>query len=264
MLRQSKHIGFETGAATHPGRVRQRNEDSYLSKPEIGIWAVADGMGGHEAGDVASAVVVEALASIVPPNSAFELFTQCENRIATANSRVRQIAEERGGIVMGTTVAALLIFDANYACVWSGDSRIYLVRDGQIAQVSRDHTQVQELLDEGAITAEEAKTWPGRNVITRAIGVYDDAELELKNGNLRPGDSFILCSDGLIAHVSDAEISDHISSGTAQLACDRLIDLTLERGAIDNVTVVNVRYMPQLLHGATQVRTITGRRDPWG
>ena len=100
----------------------------------------------------------------------------------------------------------LLTFDAHYACVWSGDSRIYVVRAGAITQLSRDHTEVQQLLAEGAITPKEAKTWTGRNVITRAIGVFDEPELEMSSGPLQPGDSFIICSDGLTNHVQDDEI----------------------------------------------------------
>jgi len=242
---QTTDITFDTGAATHAGKVRKRNEDSYLVQPATGVWAVADGMGGHEAGDVASQTVVAALATIVRPRSAAELLAQCENRMVDANAQVQEIARERGGIVMGTTVAVLLTFGGHYACVWSGDSRVYLVRGGEIAQLSRDHTQVQQLVQDGAITVEEAKSWPGRNVITRAIGVGDDPELELESGSLKAGDVFVLCSDGLTAHVNDNEILQCVGIGRAQYVCNALIDLTLERGALDNVTVVVVRYQPR-------------------
>ena len=235
---------FDSGAATHVGKVRQRNEDSYLVRPEAGIWAVADGMGGHEAGDVASSTVIEALKSVDAPTSASELVARCEDHIVSANSKLQKISHERGGIVMGTTIAALLAYDSYYACLWSGDSRVYLVRAGEISPVSRDHTAVQELVAEGALTPDEASTWPGRNVITRAVGVHDDPELELENGVLHPGDAFVLCSDGLTAHVSDREIRDHVLAGVSQEACDALIALTLERGAVDNVTAIVVRYRP--------------------
>src|SRR5688572_33476131 len=125
---------FETGAATHVGRVRERNEDSYLVRPEVGIWTVADGMGGHAAGEVASATVVEALREIDRPTSAADLLALCEDRVIAANHRINEIARERGE-VLGTTLVALLIYNKHYACVWSGDSRIYLVRDGTIQQV---------------------------------------------------------------------------------------------------------------------------------
>ena len=243
---QNVHVvTYDTGAATHVGKVRQRNEDSYLARPEAGIWAVADGMGGHESGDLASQTVIASLQSIAAPHSAADLLSSCEDGVATANGRLREISRARGGVVIGATLAVLLAFDGYYACVWSGDSRIYVVRDGEIEQLSRDHTEVQELLVNGVITEEEAKTWAGSNVITRAIGVFDEPELEITSGPLHPGDIFIICSDGLNRHVEDYEIRDLASTKTPQQACDDLIALTLERGGSDNVTIVVARYMPE-------------------
>lgn len=234
---------YETGVATHRGNVRSENEDSHLVLPGYGVFAVADGMGGHEAGALASALVTDSLRSIGSPVSAPDLLARLEDRILRANTRLKDIAAERGGIIMGATVAVLLIYGRHYACVWSGDSRIYLVRRGEIAQVSRDHTEVQELLDQGVLTAEEARTWPRRNVITRAIGVHEEPELELEHGTLEPGDIFVLCSDGLTNYVTDGEILDCVDGKACQEACDALVALTLERGAADNVTVLAVRYL---------------------
>ena len=243
---QNSHVGiYDTGAATHVGKVRQRNEDSYLTRPEAGIWAVADGMGGHEAGDLASQTVIAALQSIEAPASAADLLSHCEDRVASANGRLKEISRERGGGIIGATLAVLLAFDGFYACVWSGDSRIYVVRGGEIVQLSRDHTEVQELLTGGVITPEEAKTWPGSNVITRAIGVYDEAELEITSGPLQSGDTFVICSDGLTQHVNDGEILDRVTRKLPQQACDDLIALTLERGGTDNVTVIVAHYQPE-------------------
>jgi protein phosphatase len=257
---QSTHVGlFDTGAATHVGRVRHRNEDSYLTRPETGIWAVADGMGGHEAGDLASQTVIAALRTIDSPASAADLLSHCEERVASANQRLRAIGEQRGGIIIGATLAALLAFDDYYACVWSGDSRVYVVRGDEIVQLSRDHTEVQELVANGVITPEEAKTWSGRNVITRAIGVYDDPELEITSGLMQPGDSFVICSDGLTIHVDDGEILDHVRAGRSQEACDGLVALALERGGADNVTVVVARYQP---NGASQRQVEITHADP--
>jgi protein phosphatase len=235
---------YDSAAATHVGKVRLCNEDAYLVQPNSGVWAVADGMGGAEAGDVASATVIAALRSIEPPNSAADLLAACEDRVARANEYLQEIARERGAAVIGTTIAVLLTYGSHYACVWSGDSRIYRVRDGRIVQLSRDHTAVQELVDNGTLTPEEARNWPERHVITRAIGVQDEPELELEYGVLRPGDVFVLCSDGLTAHVSDGEILESVKARRSQRACDDLIALTLRRGALDNVTVLVVRYRP--------------------
>jgi protein phosphatase len=168
----------------------------------------------------------------------------CEDRVLLANSRLKAIAAERQTLVIGSTIAMLLAYGSHYACVWSGDSRIYRVRGGKIAQISRDHTAVQELIDNGTLTPDEARAWPERHVITRAIGVYDEPELELQYGVLSPGDVFVLCSDGLTAHVSDDEIRYYVSTRPSQEACDDLIALTLRRGAVDNVTVLVVRYHP--------------------
>jgi protein phosphatase len=241
---QKTEMLFETGAATHVGKVRQRNEDSYLTRPETGIWAVADGMGGHEAGDLASQTVIEALKSIQAPASASELLSSCKSRIFDANTRLKEIGLQRGGVIIGTTVTVLLTFDGYFACVWSGDSRMYIVREGKISQVSRDHTEVQDLLMNGIITPEEAETWGGRNVITRAIGVNDAPELEVSTGVLHPDDVFVICTDGLTRHVADDELLQCASTHVSQQACDHLILLTLERGADDNVTVVVVRCKP--------------------
>jgi protein phosphatase len=204
---QNTRVGiYETGAATHVGMVRKRNEDCYMARPEVGIWAVADGMGGHEAGDLASQTVIAALQAIAVPTSAADLLASCKNGVAIANGQLKQISREHRGRIIGTTLAVLLAFDGCYACVWSGDSRIYLVRTGEITQLSRDHTEVQELLVNCVITEEEAKTWAGSNVITRAIGVYDEPELEITSGLSKAGDSFVICSDGLTRHVEDVEI----------------------------------------------------------
>lgn len=241
---------FESGAATDTGRVRSENEDSYVVLPEIGVWAVSDGMGGHEAGSFASATVVDSLRKISAPSSVTALLARCQDRLSAANQRILQVSSERGGIVIGATVAALLACEGYYACVWSGDSRIYLLRRGKIVQISRDHTEVAELIAEGILSAEEAETWPRRNVVTRAIGVYFVLDLETAQGVLEKDDTFVICSDGLTAHVTDQEIFELAHANTPQNACDLLVALTIERGAIDNVTVVIARYAP---HGSTIV-----------
>jgi len=234
--------GIEAGAATHIGKVRQHNEDNYILATPRGFWAVADGMGGHEAGDLASHVVIEELEAIAAPSTAAELLASCEASMTVANRRLKELSEVRNGALVGTTVAVLLVFETLYAGVWSGDSRIYRIRRQVIEQITLDHSEIQELISEGKINAEEARAWPRRNVITRAIGVSDDPELEMKSGTLEPGDIFILCTDGLTAHVEDSEILELASRHHPQEACDLLVALTLERGAVDNVTVVAVQF----------------------
>lgn len=232
---------LETGVASHAGKVRDHNEDLSLVAPDIGVFAVADGMGGHDDGALASATVVEQLRSIGRAASASDLLARLEDRILRANAELISHARVRGAGVVGSTVVVLLTFDYHYACVWAGDSRLYLIRQGCIVQVSRDHSEVQALIDTGALTAAEARSWPRRNIVTRAIGVRGDPELEIRDGALAGGDIFVLCSDGLTAHVDDQEILQLARDRPPQEACDALVELTLERGASDNVTVVVVR-----------------------
>jgi protein phosphatase len=260
---------FEAGAATHVGRVRAHNEDSFLVQPhhgvtDSGVFAVADGMGGHDAGDLASQTVIEELQAIGVPASAAELLANCEDRMVAANSRLRRIAAERGHDLIGSTVAVLLVYDRFYACVWSGDSRVYRVRGEDIEQITTDHTEVQALIDAGRLTPEQARNWPRRNVITRAIGVQDEPELEMTHGSLLPGDTFLLCSDGLTGHVEDHEILACVTQRKPQPACEALVELTLDRGATDNVTVVIVRYDLEAPLAAPDARPGSAADDIWG
>jgi protein phosphatase len=236
---------FETGGATHPGHVRPNNEDDFVMRPEIGLWAVADGMGGHAAGAFASRAVAKALSGLPPPADAAALMDACMEKLAEANDQIRVFARQNGEAIIGTTVAVLLAFERHFACVWCGDSRVYLIRRGALRQVSRDHTELQEYLDRGVLTPAEAMTWPHRNVLTRAIGAFETPETDVEEGELQSGDVFILCSDGLTTHVGDDEISKIACRRPAESACHELIDLALSRGGKDNVTVIVVQYRPE-------------------
>lgn len=246
---------FETGAATHVGKVRKENEDSFLALPAAGLWAVADGMGGHVAGKLASSTVIEVLSSIGHAVSASDLLARFEDRFMRANARLREIGDERGYGTFGTTLVAMLTDARFFAVAWCGDSRAYLIRNGGIEQVSRDHTEVQELLERGVITPEQARSWPGKNVITRALGVFDEVDFDLEQRALQDGDMLLLCSDGLTGLVEDREIlaaaGEHVAP---QGLCDALVEKTLERGANDNVTVIAVRCVSDEQQRETTVR----------
>jgi protein phosphatase len=229
---------YESGAASDVGKVRKVNEDSLLVRPTVGLWCVSDGMGGHDAGRLASNLIVEMLASIEPQATAAGLLEEAMHRLGHANFRLRRVAVDRSFEVVGATVVVLLVHGTNYACLWSGDSRIYRVRGGVLTQLTRDHSEAEELVQRGIMTRAEVKHWPRRNVITRAIGVGDEPEVEIVDGVVEPGDTFVLCSDGLTNHVDDDEIARAITSFDVQTACDRLVATTLDRGAKDNVTVV--------------------------
>jgi serine/threonine protein phosphatase PrpC len=233
-------LRFDCYAITHPGRVRTLNEDRYLLAPRSGVWLVADGMGGHDAGEVASSAIVAHMETIGVASSAPDLRARFEDRITRANREIWDISQQRGRGTIGSTVAALLTFDRQFACLWMGDSRVYLVRAGMLSQVSRDHTEVQELLDRGVITENEAATWPRRNVITRAVGVSEEVHLDMQLGYLEAGDVFILASDGLTTHVGDDEIREAAVGREPHAVCDLLLGMVLERGATDNVTIIVV------------------------
>ncbi len=232
---------FDYCTASDTGCVRDLNEDRFFVDEESGVWLVADGMGGHDAGEIASASIVAHAESIGTPVSARDLLARFEDRVSQANSEIQSIAVQRNSGTIGSTLASLLTFGHHFACVWSGDSRVYLVRRGKLMQVSRDHTEVQELFDRGLITEEEAENWPRKNVITRAIGVTEEPQLDVEQGTIEPGDTFVICSDGLTAHVEDYEVLDAIDGRHPKVSCDMLMDMTLTRGGTDNVTIVIVK-----------------------
>jgi len=247
---------IDSEGRTDVGRVRKLNEDSMLVRPDLGLWVVADGMGGHDAGDLASQTVVGELGQLTPATTARGLLSAMEARVIAANEFLRRAASERGNdAVIGCTLAALMIFEDAFACVWSGDSRVYRVRHGAIEQITRDHTEAQELIDLGTLTPEEARTWPRKNVITRAIGVFDEPELEMVQGRIEDGDIFVICSDGLTEHVEDPEIAQAALRRPLSKVVETLVDTTLERGARDNVTVIAIacREVTAVQREATQV-----------
>ena len=229
---------FKTATATHPGRVRKINEDSVYADARRGIWLVADGMGGHRDGGVASAMIVDA---VVRNSSHTDMMS---GLLASVDEVNRELLQRSNGVhenIIGSTLVALIVDSRNYTCLWAGDSRCYLVRGGIVKQLSQDHTEVQELINSGAITQQEAKTWPRRNVITRAVGVDRDLALDTTAGEIEHGDCFVLCSDGLTGHVTDAEILASSAKPTPELACAELLGLALERGGKDNISIVIVR-----------------------
>jgi len=233
---------FDVGSVSHIGRVRTRNEDACLVRTDAGLWAVADGMGGHEAGDLASRFVVQSLDAIGTPDSAADLLEQCEERLFIANQQILALRRERHGAMVGTTAAVLLVRDGHYACIWAGDSRVYLINRGGINQVSHDHSELEERVAIGALSREEVKDWPS-NAITRAVGIAADPEFEVVTGPAEPEDIFVICSDGLTRHLQDHEILQHVATRVAQTACDDMLALALDRGGFDNVTIVIVRLL---------------------
>lgn len=234
---------FETATRSDVGCVRKVNEDSLLALPESGLWLVADGMGGHAAGDFASQSIVAEMETVGIPDGAVDLHARFMDRLARANKRIISHAAELGGGTIGSTIASLLVQQGHFACIWSGDSRVYRMRGGVLTQRTRDHTEVRTLLDNGTITPAEADTWPRKNVITRAIGVTPDPQCDMVEGVLEDRDLFLLCSDGLTEYYHDDELERVMlrMDENLQGLCDHLVATALERGGKDNVSVVAVR-----------------------
>lgn len=226
-------------ALTDKGCVRALNEDCFCERPDIGLWAVADGMGGHEHGERASAAIVDALGLAQPESDFDDQIVAVANAIHSAN---KQIYDEgmAGGTQMGSTVVALLVAGGRFAVAWAGDSPAFLLRDGYLHRLSTDHTQVQEMLDRGLLTAEEAKVHPLSHVLARAVGVGDTLELDVIVDHTQAGDMFLLSSDGLTGVVDDAEIAAMMRPGDLHGTTASLVELCLRRGAPDNVTVCAV------------------------
>lgn len=228
-------------ARTDVGKVRKVNEDSMLDHAPAGVWVVADGMGGHAAGDVASSSIVSNLSKLKPSADADSLVSEIEQRLLdTNNDLLRQSEEREDRQTMGSTVVVLLAFGKKIFCLWAGDSRLYRLRDGILSQITIDHSKVQELVDEGLITEDEAEKHPDANVITRAIGANQRLFIDMDMHDARLGDRYLLCSDGLFKEVMKHEIHELLGQGAPEEACNTLIELTLERGSRDNVTVIVV------------------------
>ncbi len=229
-------------ARTDVGKVRKVNEDSVLDHGSEGVWVVADGMGGHAAGDVASSSIVESMKALKSSEDANSLITEIEQRLLDVNDDLlRQASERADRQTMGSTVVVLVAFHQKIFSLWAGDSRIYRLRNGQLSRITIDHSKVQDLVDEGLINEEEAEKHPEANVITRAIGASQALYIDLDMHDVKAGDRYMLCSDGLYKEVMEDEMNDLIALGSPEDACNALIDLTLERGSRDNVTVIVVQ-----------------------
>jgi protein phosphatase/serine/threonine-protein phosphatase Stp1 len=236
-------MSFRVWALTHAGTVRKHNEDTLVSRPEIGMWAVADGAGGHESGELASGMLAEALLAIPASAPPAELEADMRQRVAAVHVALQKEAASRGhGGLIASTIVILTLRDSRYTCLWAGDSRLYMLRAGTLTQISRDHSLVQELVDSGAIPASQAESHPQANVITRAVGSLDTAiELDCVSGALQPGDRFLLCSDGLSKALPAPMLTKLVAEDADEGPAWALVAAALEHGARDNVTAVVVQ-----------------------
>lgn len=236
-----------SGGATDQGRHRTINQDAFLDRPDLGIWAVADGMGGHRDGGRASQMLVEALAALPRPTlpNATLLGAAADavrGALTEVNRRLVEESKALGGDVIGSTIVTLIVRGDHCGLLWVGDSRAYRLRDGAIARLTRDHTQVQALVDEGILTPEQAEHHPYSNVLARAIGAERNLEIDTRIEPLHPGDLYLLCSDGLDKELSDAQIGTLLTGTDPDGMAAALVRQACEAGGRDNVTAVVVRF----------------------
>lgn len=235
-------MAFECASRTDVGLRRKVNEDSMIVRTECGLWAVADGMGGHEAGEVASGKIRDALLHLPSAEGLDALVEGAIAALARVNQELLALAGSANAErTIGSTVVGLAIADGQYRCFWAGDSRAYRVRGREIEQLTRDHSLVQSLVDAGMLEPDQAADHPNASVITRAVGVAEGLTIETASGDVQPGDQFLLASDGLTRVVDDEELAADLASNGPEEAADKLVETVLARGAPDNVTLIIVK-----------------------
>ena len=229
-------VRFDSAGTTHPGHHRSENQDAYASRPEIGLWAVADGMGGHSSGHLASRATADALAGLAPRATFPELVRAVREALEQVNGYLQSLSRRAvNPTVIGTTVVVLVVRDGAAVCLWAGDSRLYRLRAGVLEQLSSDHSELVEPAVGGNGSS---------NVITRALGGHDDIDLDQVTFDVQPGDRFLLCSDGLYRELDDHDIAATLQAGDAAAAVAALLEQALRGEAADNITAVVVDARP--------------------
>lgn len=232
MTLTGQSLGY--AAQSVAGLVRAHNEDAVLCCPELGLWAVADGMGGHECGEVASALAIQTLREVVAATS------DLPGAIHAAHAAILAAGQQSSGRSMGTTVVAVRFTGADFELAWIGDSRAYRIGLDGIEQLTRDHSWVQAMIDAGELSVEDARHHPRRNLVTQCLG---QGELELRvdcvQGQLAPGELLLLCSDGLTGELSDQQILQPCgSAATLDELVEQLIGLAIQAGGKDNISCI--------------------------
>ena len=232
-------LAVKDAACSEVGRVRASNEDAFVRRPRAGLWAVADGMGGHADGAWAASAVASALTDIPITGDVETDRAEVGAAIHRANGLIHARAQAQS-LRMGSTVVALLLSGSRFTIFWAGDSRAYRLRAGRLVQLTRDHTHVQGKLTRSELTADEARSHPMAHVLTHAVGAQAVLDLDCVHGGVEAGDSLLLCSDGLHGVVGDREIAQALASNAPAEACEALMALSYARGAPDNITLVAI------------------------
>lgn len=243
----SHECSYVSAGLTHPGQVRQVNQDAFVAMPEIGVWLVADGVGGHLQGEMASKLLVEAVGTISSTEGLDKLTELVRGKILTVNEELVQLAHNTGpDAIFGSTVAALIVQGSECVCVWAGDSRVYGLRRGRLTRLTRDHSPVEDLVEHGTLSRSQAMVHPQANVIYRAVGKEADLELDARLYDVHAHDRFLLCTDGLIKEASDSDITEHLSADDCRKASEALLELALQRGGHDNISIIVVDIYPNV------------------
>lgn len=232
---------WTSAARSHVGLVRSRNEDALLAQPALGLWAVADGMGGHAAGDVASRIVVDTLAALPPCAQLAQGAAAIRTCLNAVNRRLRLEAANRGVPIVGSTAVVLLACGLEAMLLWAGDSRAYLYRNAALRLLTRDHNQAEDLKARHDFRPSAIQPWQNLSMLTRAVGASDLLELEEQVDQVADGDAFLLCSDGLSNAVDEQDIQAALAGTDCAAAADRLIQLALQQGGRDNISVIVIR-----------------------
>ncbi len=226
------------------GTVRKVNEDAIMLRDDAGLWAIADGMGGHEAGDVASNMVVKTLELLEIDELLDDAVDTIKKCILDVNQRIMEYAEIMlEGRTFGTTIVSFMIKGQVGVCLWAGDSRLYRFRNNQLEQLSRDHSRVAELLERGVLDPEAAAMHPESNVITRAVGVSRELNLDVNIFQVQAGDAFLLCSDGLYNSVREDSMVQYLDCDSPQESVQHLMAMAIDNKANDNVSIIVVKSM---------------------
>jgi type VI secretion system protein ImpM len=240
MAATPSQVGFSwrSAAATSKGNVRGHNEDAVLDLPDAGLWVVADGMGGHNAGDIASSMIVQALTGLARKASPSARLDEVEDKLREVNHRLYQLSLDNQAGMSGSTIVALLALERHCLSIWAGDSRVYRCRAAALEQITLDHSEAQELLDGGADSSRAAAS----NVITRAVGGSQELFLDIELRELQNHDRYLLCSDGLYRELSDADMAHHLTGNDPEGACKALLKQALSGTCSDNVSAIVVQF----------------------
>ncbi len=235
-------LRFASSASSHIGLKRVLQEDAVLGRPEIGLWAVVDGMGGHDRGDLASRRIVDGLAALRAPSTSSSFLVAVQASLASAHDALNA-TPSAAGLPGGATCVVLMAWRDHFTCLWAGDSRLYQLRNRLIRRVTRDHSRVRELVEAGEIDEDEVDDHPEANVVTRAIGAGTVFEPEVARGSLLRGDSLLLCSDGVTRVLDDDRLARIMSGSAPEGAAESVIEAVLEGGAPDNASAVVVTVL---------------------